>query len=107
MKINPDIREQKFAMIIRWQESGMTQKQFAEQENISMNHFQYWFKRFKKANEPVSRQGKKNPEKFIRFQAPEKNILPGTIFSEVIFANGNRVKFYHAMDILQLKQLAR
>lgn len=107
MKINPEIREQKFAMIRRWQESGITQKQFAEQENISMNHFQYWYKRFKKVNESAYRQDKKKSEKFIKLKAPEKNIFLGNVFSEVVFANGNRVKFYNAIEVSQLKQLAQ
>ena len=95
-------------MIRRWQESSLSQKQFCLDENCSMNNFQYWLKQFRKVNMPsllVKRGGKKSG-KFIKLKSPEKNISSGSIFSEVVFANGNRIKFYNAMDISQLKQLA-
>ncbi len=107
MKINLEIREQKFAMLRRWEESGITQKQFAEQENISMNNFQYWLERFRKGSEPAGRQGRQKSEKFIKLKAPEKKVFAGNVYFEVVFANGNRVKFYNAMDVLQLKQLVQ
>lgn len=105
MKINPEIREQKFAMVSQWRESGLTQKQFIEQKNVSMNNFQYWLRRYRKRNEPACRQGRKRSGKFIKLPMPEKNSSPGTIFSEVIFASGSRIKFYQAIEISQLRQL--
>lgn len=107
MKINPEIREQKFAMIARWESSGITQKQFTEQENVSMNNFQYWLKRYRKASEPARETGKRKSEKFIKLKTPEKGMLCGNVFSEIVFANGNRIKFYNAVDVSQLKELAQ
>ncbi len=107
MKSNEVVREEKFAMIRRWQESEIRQKQFAEQENISMNNFQYWLKRYRKINEPARGQGRKKPEKFIQLPTTEKDIFSGNIFSEIFFANGNRIKFYESVEISELKQLVR
>ena len=100
MKNNQEQKEKKFAMISRWETSGIRQKQFCVGENVSMNNFQYWLKRYRKRDE-------KKTGKFIKIQSPEKNIPPAGVFTEVIFANGNRIKFYNAVEIPQLKQLTR
>ena len=100
MKGNEIVREEKFAMIARWGASGMTQKEFCANENVSMNNFQYWLKRYRKRNEEKS-------GKFIKLSSQENNSSSGSIFSEVVFANGNRVTFYQPIEISQLKQLAR
>lgn len=84
MKINPEVKEQKFAMIRRWEASGITQKQFIEQENVSMNNFQYWLKRYRKVNEPTRITVRKISKKFIKLNAPYKNGLSGSLFSEVV-----------------------
>lgn len=38
------IREQQFAMINSWQQSGQSQKQYCLQNNIAYHVFHYWYK---------------------------------------------------------------
>lgn len=99
MKNNPELKEEKFAMISRWQESGLTQKKFIETENISMNHFQYWLKRYKKQNEVPQTKG------FIKLPLPEKAGHSENVFLEILCANGTRLRFFNAVEIAQLKKL--
>lgn len=106
MKKNQEQREEKFAMIQRWKESGLTQQKFCQQETISFNNFYYWLKKFRK-------QVEKSPAKFIKLKRPQNlnsnkpgNVSTDSVFSEIIFANGNRLRFFNAIEIAQLKTLA-
>ena len=44
MESREQIREQQFAMITTWQQSGHSQKQFCLQNNIAYHVFHYWYK---------------------------------------------------------------
>ena len=98
MKNNSELREGKFAMIRRWEESGLSQKKFVEKERILFPHFYYWLKKYRD-------QGKKSVGKFIKLKTTDRTI-PSNVITEVVFANGNRIKFHNAIEISQLKQLA-
>jgi hypothetical protein len=103
MKYNSELREQKFAMIRRWEESGQSQRKFTEGENIAFNNFYYWLKKYR--GQKQKQAAKENRSGFIKVAVPKK-IDGEACISEVVFANGTRIKFYNAMDISQLKQLA-
>lgn len=47
-------RRQQFAMISSWQQSGQTQKQYCEQNNIAYHIFHYWYKVFREAQSVAS-----------------------------------------------------
>lgn len=100
MKNNPEIREAKFAMIHRWKESGLNQKQFIAQENIPFNTFYYWLKQYRKANAKEESLG------FIKLPCPIKRPVTENCYAELTFTNGNRLRFFSVMEIAQLKQLA-
>ncbi len=105
MKKNKELQDAKFAMIRRWEESGLSQKQFCENEPLSSNNFHYWLKKYRDLNKKSVDTQQRKPEKFIKLKT-ETPISTGAVFSEIIFANGNRIKFYNAIEISQLKQLA-
>lgn len=44
MESRQQIREQQFAMIASWQQSGQSQKQYCLQNNIAYHVFHYWYK---------------------------------------------------------------
>ena len=44
MESKQQIRDQHFAMITLWKQSGQTQKQFCLQNNITYHVFHYWYK---------------------------------------------------------------
>lgn len=99
MKNNTGLREEKFAMICRWEQSGLNQRQFCQSENIPFNHFYYWLKRYRD-------QGNDKAVGFIKLKSDVKPGFTGEIFSEVVFSNGNTVRFYRSVDGAVLKQLA-
>lgn len=101
MKNNQELKEEKFAMVCRWQESGLTQKQFTLQENVSMNNFQYWFKRYKKQNNPTEEQR----GSFIKLPVSEKAERKENVFLEITLSNGTNMRFFNPVDVSQLKKL--
>ncbi len=105
MKKNEELRAAKFAMLRRWEESGLSQKQFCKNEPQSSNNFHYWLKKYRSLNKKSVDPHQRNPEKFIKLNT-KTTISGGAVFSEVIFSNGNRIKFYNPIEISQLKQLA-
>lgn len=42
-------QEQMFERIGQWQQSGLSQKSWCEQNNMAYATFQYWYKRFRSA----------------------------------------------------------
>lgn len=106
MKISQEQKEEKFATIRRWEESGLTQQQFCIQESISFNNFYYWLKKYRgKESKPVGRP-RKESGKFINIQSQKGPVFSGAIFAEITFASGNCIKFYQAIELSHLKQLA-
>jgi hypothetical protein len=99
MKNTTADKEEKFAMILRFQGSGLSGKQFAEQEHISYNNFNYWLKRYRKQYAEPSKS------RFIKLPAPGKTNTEAP-FSEVVLANGNRIRFYQHVSSSELKQIA-
>ncbi len=47
MRNNPEVGQQMFEMIERWQTSGLSQKAFCEQQSIKFHTFYYWYKRYR------------------------------------------------------------
>lgn len=100
MKSTTENREEKFAMIRRWESSGLTQKSFCLQEGIPGHHFNYWFKKFRDENGLTPSTGK-----FIKLKTPVKEIADG-LYAEIIFCNGNCIRFHQQVSGMELKQMA-
>ena len=49
MQSKEELRKQKFLMIESWRQSGLSQKAWCSQENISYHIFHYWYRRFRVA----------------------------------------------------------
>ena len=93
--------QKKFAMVRDWMESGLSQTAYAQEMNISFHQLNYWVRKYEKSKKQVEK-----PKGFIKLPESVKQSLPENIFSEVIFANGNRLRFYNQVDISQLKNIA-
>ena len=99
MKNKTEIREERFGIVRRWEASGLSQRKFSVQENISYQNLNNWVKIFRKQNTELPKPG------FIKVTPPENKISRETIFSEITFANGNCIRFFHPIDAVQLKKL--
>lgn len=100
MKNNSKLREEKFALVRRWESSGLSQRKFSEQENISYQNLNNWVKVFRKQNTELPKPG------FIKIAPAENKISSEKIFSEITFVTGNCIRFFYPIEISQLKKLA-
>ena len=94
------IKEAKFAMIIDWQQSGLSQQQYCQEQNIVYHSFHYWYKKFRdEQTQKPEREGS-----FIQLRPGAMNNVP---FAEFISTTGSRILFHQPVSIEYLKALAR
>lgn len=96
MNFNPELREEKFAMIRRWTESGLTQKQFCEKENTTLNNFQYWLKQYRIINKAETRAS------FIKVPMQKQ---PKSCYAELELKSGTIIRFFSPLSLIELKAL--
>jgi hypothetical protein len=88
-------REQMFAMIADWKQSGLSQKQYCQQHELRYHVFHYWYKRFKE-NQTSSSVG---------------SFVPLTIHpsfsghTEIYLPDGKRLIFHQPVSAGYLKAL--
>jgi hypothetical protein len=93
-------REQMFKMIGAWQQSGLSQKSFCEQNDIRYHVFHYWYKCFRDLQSTTKPEGFK-PIKIQSF--PSTN----TVFAhtELLLPDGKCLVFHQAVSSDYLKHL--
>jgi len=94
----PEVREQMFKLIEQWQQSGVTQNKFCQQQSIRYHVFHYWYKRYREQNaNPQS-----NASSFVKLQIA-KPISDGSV--EIIYPGGIRIVFHEPVNSNFLKSL--
>ena len=94
MSVKLDVMRPMFDKILQWQQSGLTQKAYCEQESIAYHVFHYYYKRFREKEDIGS-------SKFIKLQiAPN---LSADI--ELVLPDGRRLLFHQAVSADFLKVL--
>ena len=89
---NKDVQEQMFNLIRGWQQSGLSQKMYCEQNGIRYHVFHYWFKRYRDKS-PGNMEATFIP---IQIHSPETVCSnPGI---ELIFDDGRRVLFHQSVS---------
>jgi len=88
-------RETMFSKIRDWQESGLSQKAFCEQYNVSYSNFHYWYKRFRDVDPPA----------WPRFVPLQISDMAAGIFASVIFSNGSSVQLHQVVNPDYIKEL--
>ena len=87
-------RDQQFAMIAAWQQSGQSQKQFCLQNNIAYHVFHYWYKIYRDQQPAGSGS-------FVTL-----NIAPQLQTNvELHLADGKRIVFHQPVSVEFLKAL--
>ena len=94
MESRPQVRDQEFAMIAAWQQSGQSQKQFCLQNNIVYHVFHYWYKIYRD-QQPAGNGS------FVRL-----NIAPQLQANvELHLTDGKRIIFHQPVSAEFLKAL--
>jgi hypothetical protein len=93
--------EQKiFEDIIRWQQSGLKQKVWCEQNNFAYSSFHYWYRRFRNrqsGNKQVAGDG------FVELQF--QGCPPADPWCELVFGNGKKILFHQAVPVELIRSL--
>lgn len=84
---NQDVQQQMFNLISGWQQSGMSQKLFCEQNGIRYHVFHYWYKRF------PSSQAVNKEVAFIPLQIKSLQPAIANAGIELLLADGRRILF--------------
>jgi hypothetical protein len=82
-------QHQMFARVQQWQQSGLSQKAWCEQNNMAYHVFHYWYKRFRH-QPPESEAATKSG--FVQLQVQDR--FSGTPWCELVLANGQKL-FFH------------
>jgi len=95
-------KDKMYALIRKWEKSGLSQEQFFRTHEIAKSTFGYWRKKYLKETGRI-----KEKESFIPVKigpvAPKKNQAIGTL--ELFYPNGVRLVCSENMDFSRLKPL--
>jgi hypothetical protein len=98
MRNQPEVREQMFKLIEQWQQSGLTQNIFCEQQSIRYHVFHYWYKRYRQ----VHSDAENNNSNFVKLQIA-KPVTSGLV--EINFPGGMRIIFHEPVSSNYIKAL--
>jgi len=95
MQSKEEVQQQMFSYIDQWQQSGLTQKAFCQQVNLSYHIFHYWYKRYRnKESDPAS--------SFIKLAVSSPSACSP---AELILPDGKRLIFHQGVSADYLKAL--
>ena len=88
-----------FSLIEVWKQAGQSQQEFCKSKEIDYNQFQYWLRRYKKAN-GVDLASKPS---FSRINVLDE--LPKSSTMELVYPDGRRIIFHHRVEPSYLRSL--
>jgi hypothetical protein len=98
MRNNPEVRRQMFEMIEQWQQSGLSQKAYCEQQSIKHHSFYYWYKCYRRQHADMDNKS----SSFIKLQIA-KPVMSGSV--EINYPGGIRIIFHDPISSNYLKAL--
>ncbi len=98
MHNQPEVREQMFKLIEQWQQSGLTQKAFCQEQSIRYYVFHYWYKRYREQDKAAQ----DNVTSFVKLQIA-KPASSGSV--EIYFPGGIHIIFHEPVSSSFLKAL--
>jgi hypothetical protein len=100
MRYDGQTQQQMLAMIESWKQSGLSQKQYCEQNNIPYYVFHYWYKRYKDMRTP------QKDGDFVPLNVkPSLSIHTSSAGIELLLPDGKRILFHQAVHSDYLKAL--
>lgn len=84
---NQEAQREMFNMIAAWQQSGVSQKGYCEQQGIRYHVFHYWYKRYRSSRVVDSKPG------FLPLHITPSAPFAAVTGIELILADGRRLLF--------------
>lgn len=97
MRLSNTDRQAKIDIIEKWMESGLSQKDFYQQQNIPAHVFYYWHKCYR---DKLNKKTSSSSGGFIQLTSP---VSQGSI--DIHFPNGTRITFNHTVSADFVKAL--
>ena len=100
MRLPDNDRQAKINLIQKWKDSGLTQKEFYQQQNIPAHVFYYWHKCYRNQQNKVAKASSPDINGFVQLSTPAAacNI-------ELHLPNGTRIIFHEPVRADYLKAL--
>ncbi|MGI8583029.1 MAG: IS66 family insertion sequence element accessory protein TnpA [Chitinophagaceae bacterium] len=100
MQKDDNVREQMFSMITCWQQSGLSQKAYCQQNGIRYHVFHYWYKCFRDRQPPSRDEG------FMPIKIQSSNTInTASAHAELVLPDGKRLLFHQGVSSDFLKAL--
>jgi hypothetical protein len=93
-------QQQMFGAIQQWQQSGLSQKVWCEQNNILYSSFHYWYRRFRNLQ-----SGNKQPstDGFVELFLQDRS--SASPWCELALGKGQRISFHQPVSAAFIKSL--
>jgi transposase-like protein len=98
MSSKSSIRQERYNMIADWQQSGQTQKQYCQTQNIPYHIFHYWYKQYRASQQPA-------PALLTGFTAVSLPADTSSASAALVLPDGRRIVFYQPVSSDYLRTL--
>lgn len=89
-----------FENIIRWQQSGLSQKAWCEENDIAYSSFHYWYRRFR--NQQAGNK-QKSADGFVQLMVEDRSM--GIPWCELVLSSGQRLFFHQPVPAEFIRSL--
>jgi len=98
------VREQMYAHIEQWKQSGLSQKVYCEQQGVRYHVFHYWYKLYRDQHQQTAQKPPSKPS--VAFLPLTLSTSPATgAFVELHLSGGHRLVFHQMISVDYLKAL--
>jgi hypothetical protein len=106
MQQDEQVREQMYAHIEQWKQSGLSQKRYCEQQAVKYHVFHYWYKLYRDQHQQAVQEPEStSPAAFIPLMLSASPAT--TAFVELHLCGGHRLVFHQMISADYLKTLIR
>lgn len=98
MRHDDQHREKMFSLIEAWQQSGLSQRAYCEQNAVRYSLFHYWYSRYRQG-QPTAEE----PGGFLSLNVQPS--APGAVVVELLPVDGKRIIFHQGVSAEYLKAL--
>lgn len=100
-------KEEMYLAIEMWHESKLSQREFCQEENLSVKTFAYWLKKYKSEKGVLKEELNAEDTTFIPVEVTKEQpaLIPEPSCIEILYPNGVKMKCPLAMNVALLKTL--
>jgi hypothetical protein len=98
MSSKASIRQERYNMIVDWQQSGQTQRLYCQTQNIPYHVFHYWYKQYRNSQQPP-------PAALPGFTAVNLPAVSDSASAALVLPDGRRIVFYQPVSSDYLRAL--